>query len=109
MSDNPQRVQEFKEAVAELRVEDPSTQRERRLLGFGILLMIAGVVVALVAYFLAGGETSELEQREQLILSVFGVALTVVGAALFLRYSIARFLRFWLLRLIYELRETNRN
>jgi hypothetical protein len=26
----------------------------------------------------------------------------VIGMALFLRYSIGRFLRFWLLRLIYE-------
>ncbi|MGI8709542.1 MAG: hypothetical protein ACR2LA_00890 [Acidimicrobiales bacterium] len=31
-----------------------------------------------------------------------GVALVVAGAAVFLRYSLAQFLRFWLLRLIYE-------
>ena len=28
--------------------------------------------------------------------------LTLIGAALFLRYSMAKFLRFWLLRQIYE-------
>jgi zinc transporter ZupT len=105
MSDTPQRVQEFKEAVAELRVEDPATRRERQLLGLGVLLMIAGVAVAFVAYILSGGESSELEQREQLILAVFGASLAVVGGALFLRYSLARFFRYWLLRLIYELRE----
>ena len=33
---------------------------------------------------------------------VLGLGLTVVGAALFLRYSLGRYLRFWLLRLIYE-------
>jgi len=108
MSDNPQRIQEFKEAVADLRVEDPSTRRERQLLGLGVLLMVAGIAVAFLAYILAGGESSDLEQREQLILAVFGVSLAVVGGALFLRYSIARFLRYWLLRLIYEMRESNR-
>jgi hypothetical protein len=30
------------------------------------------------------------------------VACTVAGGALFLRYSLATFLRFWLARLIYE-------
>jgi hypothetical protein len=107
MSD-PTRVQEFKEAVAELRVEDPASARERRLLVLGVALMVIGAAVAFVAYVLAGGESSDLEQREQMILSVFGVSLTVVGSALFLRYSLARFFRFWLLRLIFELRESDR-
>ena len=31
-----------------------------------------------------------------------GVTVSVVGAALFLRYSVASFLRFWLARFIYE-------
>jgi len=35
-------------------------------------------------------------------LAFFGIGLSIAGAALFLRYSLARFLRFWLLRLIYE-------
>ena len=30
------------------------------------------------------------------------LALAVAGAAVFLRYSLARFLRFWLLRQLYE-------
>jgi hypothetical protein len=33
---------------------------------------------------------------------MIGVALTVAGAALFLRYSLAGFLRFWMARLSYE-------
>ncbi|WP_421118710.1 hypothetical protein ACE2AJ_15275 [Aquihabitans daechungensis] len=37
-----------------------------------------------------------------IILAVFGLSLAVIGMALFLRYSMGRFLRFWLLRLIYE-------
>jgi hypothetical protein len=37
------------------------------------------------------------------------LALVIAGAALFVRYSIARFMRFWLVRLVHEHRtETDR-
>jgi hypothetical protein len=37
-------------------------------------------------------------------LAIAGLATSVVGGFLFLRYSLARFLRFWLLRQTYEQR-----
>jgi hypothetical protein len=36
--------------------------------------------------------------------SFIGIALIIAGAALFVRYSMARFMRFWLIRLTYESR-----
>jgi hypothetical protein len=33
---------------------------------------------------------------------VFGLALVITGAALFARYSMTRFMRYWLIRMIYE-------
>ena len=36
--------------------------------------------------------------------SFLGIALIIAGAALFVRYSLARYLRFWLVRLVYESR-----
>ena len=42
------------------------------------------------------------QQNDAITLGLGGIAAAVVGAALFLRYSIASFLRFWLARLIYE-------
>jgi hypothetical protein len=48
------------------------------------------------------GTTNPLAQRDAITLALGGVAAAVVGAALFLRYSLAGFLRFWLARLIYE-------
>ncbi len=35
-------------------------------------------------------------------MAIAGLAVTVVGAALFVRYSMAHFLRFWLARLSFE-------
>ena len=37
-------------------------------------------------------------------LAIAGLAISVVGGFLFLRYSLAKFLRFWLLRQVYEQR-----
>jgi hypothetical protein len=41
--------------------------------------------------------------------TLIGLALVIAGTALFVRYSIARFMRFWLIRLVHEHRsETDR-
>jgi hypothetical protein len=64
--------------------------------------MIIGVIVAIVGYAQSHTTTNALGQRDDIIIALIGVAVTVVGSALFLRGSIAGFLRFWLARLIYE-------
>jgi uncharacterized membrane protein YidH (DUF202 family) len=102
MIESHERVQEFKQEIADMRVRDPATGRDRIWLRVGVVLMIAGLVVAGLAYPLSHGTTSSLSQRDALALGLGGIALTVVGSALFLRYSIAGFLRFWLARLSYE-------
>jgi uncharacterized membrane protein HdeD (DUF308 family) len=91
--------------VQELRLGEPAVQRDRALLIVGIVLMVAGVVVAIYGYALSHAATND--QRQQLdgiTVGLIGVAVSVVGAALFLRYSIGHFLRFWLARFVYEQR-----
>ena len=34
--------------------------------------------------------------------SLLGIVLVIAGAALFVRFSLGRYLRFWLIRLVYE-------
>jgi hypothetical protein len=102
MIESHERVQEFKQEIADMRVRDPATGRDRIWLRVGIVLMIAGVVVAGLAYPLSHGTSNPLSQTDALALGLGGIALTVAGAAVFLRYSIAAFLRFWLARLSYE-------
>ena len=62
-----------------------------------------GLVLVLIGYIGASG-TTELQRPGALppLRRDPRPGLTVVGAALFLRYSLGRYLRFWLLRLIYE-------
>jgi hypothetical protein len=96
------RVEEFKAEIAEMKLRDPSSGRDRQFLMLGIVLLVAGVVVTVIAYFMSHGSTNPLTQRDAIIVALAGVAVTIAGGVLFLRYSLAQFLRFWLARLIYE-------
>jgi hypothetical protein len=48
-----------------------------------------------------------LQQRDAIVIALTGVALSIAGAALFLRYGLTQFLRFWLARMIFE--QSNRD
>jgi uncharacterized membrane protein YidH (DUF202 family) len=97
-----QRVEQFKQEIADMRLRDPSTARDRLLLRTGIALMVIGVGFTVVGYFLSHTTKDVLQQNDAQVSAMIGIAITIVGAALFLRYSIAQFLRFWLARLTYE-------
>lgn len=98
----PDRRQQFEADIAKVRLRTGSSANEPRLVALGVALMVAGAVVALVAFAVSGSQADTRDVLSTVILAVFGLTLAVAGAAVFLRYSIGRFLRFWLLRLIYE-------
>jgi len=102
MADQHGRVEEFKEEIAEMGLRDPAAARDRTLLRLGWALMGGGVGVGIFAYFLSHGTTNPLTQRDALVVALIGLTLAVIGAALFTRYSVAQFLRFWLARLSWE-------
>jgi hypothetical protein len=97
------RIDEFEAELARLRIRSTSPTTEQRLLVGGLAAMPIGLVLIVVGYIGASG-TTELSSQIPYLISggVLGLGLIVVGAVLFLRYSLARFMRFWLLRLIYE-------
>ena len=102
MLEQPQRVEQFKAEIADMKVADPVSSRDRLVLRVGVALMVIGVVLAPVAYAIGHGTTNPLQQRDAIVIVGSAVVLAVVGAALFLRYSMAQFLRFWMARLSYE-------
>ena len=99
------RAAEFQEQIAAMRTKTSKTSTEQVLLVIGILLMLAGIVLGFVGYISATNAQYALDQNELIILAILGVSLSLMGVAIFLRYSIGRFLRFWLLRQIYENRD----
>jgi hypothetical protein len=102
MIESHERVEQFKQEISDMKVRDPATGRDRVWLRIGVVLMVAGLLVAIIGYIMSTGTTSDLEQRDAMVLALCGLTGAVVGAAVFLRYSIAGFLRFWLARLVYE-------
>ena len=99
------RVEQFKHEIGEMGLRDPATGRERLLVRVGALALVAGPVITLAAYIQdtsSSGNGAALQQGDDQIIALIGVAVAVLGLGLFLRYSLANFLRFWLARLSYE-------
>jgi hypothetical protein len=97
------RLAEFQTEVERLRIRGSAPTTEQRLLLAGWVLMPLGLVLVLVGWYGASGTTELNEQVPYLISGgVLGLGLTIAGAAMFVRYSLARYLRYWLLRMIYE-------
>ena len=91
------------EGVAGLRVPEPSADVERALYKASIVLPAVGLVLIAVAWFNASGTAYVADQIPMLISGgLLGLALVLVGLGLFLRFSVARVLRFWLARLVHE-------
>jgi hypothetical protein len=96
------RADRFVRELAELKIPDPAAGRARLWLRLGGTLMVLGLVVAVSAYFLSHTTSDPLVQGDAVTLGLGGIAGTVVGSALFLRYSLTGFLRFWMARQSYD-------
>ena len=101
MNDRNDRIERLKSDAAELNV-GKGAGRDGLYQAAGAVAMGVGVAVAFLAYQLSLGKDDQRDIQSLQILAVSMLALAVVGAAVFVRYSLARFLRFWLLRQLYE-------
>ncbi|MER3452140.1 MAG: hypothetical protein C4344_00050 [Acidimicrobiia bacterium] len=107
------RVERFKQEIAELRGRTSGGGSERAAGILGIILMVAGIVIAAASYVQATNEgvgrgstneilIAQMNQNQEIILAVVGLAMVVIGAALHVRVTLVRFWRFWMLRHLYE-------
>lgn len=97
------RADRFVRDLAELKIPDPAAGRSALWLRLGAVLMTVGLVLAGSAYFMAHSTTDPLAQRDAIALALGGIAGCVVGSALFLRYSLTGFLRYWMARQSYDI------
>jgi len=95
--------------LSKLRASNNSGRLDRSLSLLGVLAVIAGLGIILLSFAQSRNYSSILNQMDALILSLFGLGLIIVGAALYLRGSMTRFLRYWLLRMVYEQRDLARD
>jgi hypothetical protein len=105
------RAGQFKADIADMKLKTGRARTESMLQLAGVVLMLGGIALALGAYAASlnvtatpGSNVDVLDSNSYLPLAVAGLAISVTGGFVFLRYSLARFLRFWLLRQSYEQR-----
>ena len=67
-----------------------------------MLLIVGGLITGFSAYFSSTHQDDFRDQNELIILAICSLGLVLVGSVMFVRYSMAKFLRFWLLRQFYE-------
>jgi hypothetical protein len=103
MDEQNERMDEFTKEIAEMRIRPPEDGAERAWLIAGLVLPVLGVIAIGIGWWGASGTKYPAEQLPYVISGgLLGVGLIVAGAALFVRYSMTRYMRFWLLRIIYE-------
>lgn len=99
----PNAADRLSAGVEDIHVPEPSADAEAMLLKVGLALPIIGVVLILVAYWNASGSKYVTDQVPMLISGgILGLGLAVIGVGLFIRFSMARILRFWLARMVVE-------
>ena len=102
MPETNDRIERFKAEAADLGLKAGRADRERLWLVAGLVLMAVGIVGALLAYQSSLSSDDARDIQSFIILAIAMAGVVVAGAAIFLRYSLARFLRLWLLRQLYE-------
>ncbi len=100
------RMEEFHAEVDALKVGGGRANPERLWLRLGILGWVVAVVVEIVAYAGSHGTKNPLSQRDYTIVALLGVVIAVIATGLFVTFSLTRYLRYWLIRLIYQDRES---
>lgn len=103
MTSTEDRADRFTRELAQLKIPDPAAGRHDLWLRLGLILMVAGPVLGVASYFLSHNTSDALVQRDAIVLAIVGVAVAVVGSAVFLRYSLTGFLRFWMARQAFDL------
>ena len=101
-AEGAERVEQFSAEIADMSLPGTASGRDRALLWVGAALMVVAIIVVVVAYVIGHTSTNPLQQRDAIVIALIGLTLAVVGAALFVRYSLAQFMRFWMARLSWD-------
>ena len=106
------RLEEFRAEVENIGVTGGGASPERLGTIAGLILLVVGLGVALIAALsqrgdaAAGDATAMLSEvvssNNGMIVVVLGLSLAIIGGLIWVRNSLTRYLRYWLVRLIYE-------
>ena len=100
-----ERLAQLKDEVSKLKVTGGMANPERLAGRWGIGLTIFGFVVAIVSWWSAlnAGRFEDIYRAQ--IFGFIGIGISIVGIVIWIRNSLTRYFRFWIIRLVYEQRE----
>jgi hypothetical protein len=100
------RLAQFEDEVAKLKVTGGGANPERLGSQWGIGLTILGFVIAIISWWSAlDAKDSAITALRSEIFALIGIGISLVGIIIWLRNSLTRYLRYWIIRLVYEQRE----
>ena len=103
MTSAESRADRFSRELADLKIADPAAGHPRLWQRAGAALMVLGIVLGVAAYLISQRTGDSLTASTAITIALGGVTLALVGGAIFLRYSLTGFLRFWMARQSFEL------
>lgn len=96
------RLEQFQAEVDEMKISGGRTNPERTAITLSVLAFAAAVIIEIVAFSQSSSATDARDQTDMIILALLGVVLALGAVAVFIRVSLSRWFRYWLVRLIYE-------
>ncbi|MCM2389634.1 hypothetical protein [Streptomyces albipurpureus] len=95
----------FLAELERLRADAGPGPRDQLIGRLGIALIVGGLIWVFVCFNQTAAQSDLRDQMEMVVLAILGVGITVLGAIVYAAMSVQRFMRFWLLRVIYEQRD----
>ena len=98
------RLEQFEAEIARLKVKGGRADRERVVVILAVLATVAGFVVTAIGITGVRNASDQLEQGDSMSVTILGVGIAIVGVVVWARCSLSRYLRYWLVRDLYEQR-----
>ena len=99
------RLARFEEEVGRLKVTGGAANPERLGGAWGVGLIIVGFVISFIAWWSAYNAGNFESIHRSAIFALIGVGVSLVGTVIWIRNSMTRYLRYWIIRIVYEQRE----
>ena len=99
------RLEEFHQEVGKLRASGGRANPDRWVFRIGLIFTLVGLAFTLVSFILTAGAEGNPNHLDLIVSALFGLSLTLIGLVMITVSSFRRFMRYWLVRLIYEYRE----
>ena len=94
-------VTAFEQEVQAVKVPGGTVGREKLLARLGVVALVLGIAIGVLGYAQSfSADDVAAAQRDAVVLAAIGVSVSILGLALFLRYSLGALLRLWLARLV---------